>query len=120
MFERLVEQKILDAQARGEFDHLPGTGQPIDLDCDPLVPEDLRVAWRVLKNAGFVPPEVEALRQLRAAAADAEQARDEASRHRALRKLQALSLALAESRPGSRRGLVVEPRYCARILSKLA
>ena len=120
MFEKLVEQRIEEAQARGDFDQLPGAGQPIDLDSDPLVPEDLRVAWRVLKNAGFVPPEVEALRQVRAVVADAEQARDEATRQRALRKWQALSLALAESRPGSRRGLAVEPRYLARILSKLA
>ena len=29
-----------------------------------LVPEDLRVANRILKNAGYVPPELDALRQL--------------------------------------------------------
>lgn len=120
MFEQLVEQRIEEAQARGEFEHLPGAGRPIDLEPDPLVPEDLRVAWRVLKNAGFVPPEVEALRHLRAAATEVEEARDDAARARALRKLQALSLALAESRPGGRRGLAAEPRYYARILSKLA
>lgn len=39
---------------------------------------------------------------------------------RAMRKLQALALALAESRPGRQRGLFVEPRYCARIVSRLA
>ena len=33
----------------------------IDLDDDALVPEDLRMAYRILKNAGFIPPEVEAL-----------------------------------------------------------
>lgn len=117
MFEQLVEQRIEEAQARGEFEHLPGAGRPIDLEADPLVPEDLRVAWRVLKNAGFVPPEVE---HLRAAATEVEGARDDVTRARALRKLQALSLALAESRPGGRRGLAAEPRYYARILSKLA
>lgn len=120
MFEKLVEQRIEEAQARGEFEHLPGAGRPINLDCDPLVPEDLRVAWRVLKNAGFVPPEVEALRHLHAAATELEGVRDDAVRARGMHKLQALSLALAESRPGSRRGLAVEPRYYARILSKLA
>jgi hypothetical protein len=36
----------------------------LDLDDDPLVPEDLRVAYRILKNAGFVPPEVETLNDI--------------------------------------------------------
>jgi hypothetical protein len=116
MFEALVEQRILEAQARGEFDRLPGAGQPMDLDEDPLVPDDLRVAWRVLRNAGFVPPEVEALRRLRDAAAEVDRAADGAAKDRALRKLQAL----AESRPGRQRGLSLEPRYFARIVSKLA
>jgi len=62
--ELLAERKIEEAIARGEFDDLPGAGQPLDLDDDPLVPEDLRVAYRILKNAGYVPPEVQALNQL--------------------------------------------------------
>ena len=46
------------------FDDLPGSGRPLELDDDRLVPEELRVAWRILKNAGFVPPEIEALRDI--------------------------------------------------------
>jgi hypothetical protein len=61
MLDRLVEQKIAEAIARGDFDDLPGAGHALDLDDDPLVPEDLRLAYRILKNAGFLPPEVEAL-----------------------------------------------------------
>lgn len=61
----LAERRILEAQRLGEFDDLPGRGEPLDLDDDALVPEELRVAYRVLKNAGFVPPEVAALRELR-------------------------------------------------------
>ena len=60
----LAERKIEEAIARGEFDDLPGAGRPLELDDDPLVPEELRVAYRILKNAGYVPPELDALRQL--------------------------------------------------------
>ncbi len=56
--DALVERRIEAAIARGEFDNLPGAGKPLDLDGDPLVPEDLRVACRLLKNAGYVPPEL--------------------------------------------------------------
>jgi hypothetical protein len=43
-FGWLAERKIAEAQARGEFDHLPGAGQPLALDDDALVPEELRRA----------------------------------------------------------------------------
>jgi hypothetical protein len=53
MLDFLVEQKLLEAVSRGEFDDLPGAGRPLDLDDDPLVPEELRLAYRILKNAGY-------------------------------------------------------------------
>jgi hypothetical protein len=42
---------------RGEFDALEGAGQPLVLEDDGLVPEELRVAYRLLRNAGCLPPE---------------------------------------------------------------
>ena len=63
-FDDLIERRIDEARRAGAFDDLPGAGRPLELDDDRLVPEELRVAWRILKNAGFVPPEVEALRDL--------------------------------------------------------
>ena len=60
----LAERRIEEAIARGELDDLPGVGRALELDDDPLVPEDLRLAYRILKNAGYVPPEVDALREI--------------------------------------------------------
>ena len=59
-FELIAERKIEEALARGEFDGLPGEGRPLELDDDALVPEELRMAYRILKNAGFAPQEVQA------------------------------------------------------------
>ena len=57
----LAERRIREAQDNGDFDHLPGAGQPLPPDeIDPLVPEHQRIAYRVLKNSGFLPPELEA------------------------------------------------------------
>jgi len=64
VLELLAERKIEEAIARGEFDDLPGAGRPLELADDPLVPEDLRVAYRILRNAGYVPPEVQTLNQI--------------------------------------------------------
>jgi len=54
----LVERRIEEAIARGEFDHLPGAGRALEPDIDPLVPEELRVACRVLRSAELLPAEL--------------------------------------------------------------
>ncbi len=67
IFDLIAEQRVADAIARGEFDNLPGAGQPLEIDDDSLVAPDLRVAYRLLKNAGYVPDEVRLLAELRSA-----------------------------------------------------
>ena len=52
----IAEERIRQAGARGEFDDLPGRGRPLVFDDDPLAPEALRTAWRLLKGAGVVGP----------------------------------------------------------------
>lgn len=64
ILDMLAEQRILEAIERGEFDDLPGRGRRLDLDEDMTVPEELRVAYRLLKNAGFLPREVEMRREI--------------------------------------------------------
>lgn len=118
-FDSIAERRIAEAQARGEFEDLPGTGRPLELGDDALVPEELRAAYRVLRNAGFMPPEVEQLRDLRQLERAVLAETDEGQRTRALRKLQALSLAL-EARRGAGASLVADSPYRARVLSRLA
>ena len=57
-FEALVEQRIKKAQKDGEFDNLKGTNKPLKFE-DQNVPQELRLAHKILKNSGFLPPEVE-------------------------------------------------------------
>ena len=64
--EKAVEAIIKEAQERGDFDNLKGKGQPIDLDAYFETPEDLRLAYTALKNAGMVSPDVEILQEIAA------------------------------------------------------
>ena len=57
-YEKIVEQRIKEAMEQGEFDNLPGKGRPIPLEDDSHVPEDLRLAYKVLRNADCLPPEL--------------------------------------------------------------
>ena len=63
-FDRVVEAIIREAQAREEFDNLPGKGKTIDLTEYFNTPEDVRVAQAMLKNAGMVPIEIELLQEM--------------------------------------------------------
>ena len=62
--ERLAEQRILEAQRNGEFDDLAGKGKPLLLEDLSTVPEDLRMAYHLLKNANVLPPDAELLKDI--------------------------------------------------------
>lgn len=64
-YQKIIEQRIKEANERGEFDDLPGQGEPLHLVDDSNVPEDLRLAYKVLKNADCLPPELEAKKEIR-------------------------------------------------------
>ena len=63
-FDKIVEALIKEAQERGEFDNLPGKGKPIDLTSYFEMPEEVRLAQSVLKNAGMTSPEVQILKEI--------------------------------------------------------
>ncbi len=56
-FEAIVEERIRRAQKKGAFDNLEGANKPLKFS-DSNVPEELRMGHKILKNAGFLPPEV--------------------------------------------------------------
>jgi len=62
--ESAIEKKIQEAMARGEFDNLEGRGKPLDLDAYFNMPEDLRMAFSILKSNQFVPEEIEILKDI--------------------------------------------------------
>lgn len=82
----IAEQRAAEAARKGELSGLTGEGAPLDLCEDPLVPPEVRAIHRVLKNAGYTPPEISAMR----AVADLEREllnlpdRDRVARARAL------------------------------------
>jgi len=54
-----VERRIQEAQEGGQFEDLPGRGKPLDLRENPFVKHEWRLAYRVLKSAGFAPDWIE-------------------------------------------------------------
>lgn len=62
-FARLAESRIRTAIARGESDNLPGKGKPLQLEDLSRVPAELRLGYKLLRNAGCLPPELEARKE---------------------------------------------------------
>lgn len=63
VIDQMAERYICEAIEKGELSHLSGEGEPLILDDDSHVPEALRTGYRLLKNAGYLPPELEMRRE---------------------------------------------------------
>ena len=59
LIDQWAERYIIDAQQKGELDNLPGSGKPLQLDDDSLVPPELRAGYRLLRNAEYIHVELQ-------------------------------------------------------------
>lgn len=118
IIQTIAEQRIREAQEAGEFDNLPGSGQPLRLDDLRDVPEELRMAYTLLRNAGCLPPELEERREFQRAADLLAACADERERMRQIEKLRFMAL---RARMRHQRPLMLEENdaYYERILARL-
>ena len=108
MFDEIIEKCIAAATVRGDFDDLPGAGVRLELADASLVPEDLRLACRVPRNAGYTPVEFGLRKQiadLQAELASGERGGDEANDWK---KLALLRAHLSSSHGASERSFAIE------------
>lgn len=105
-FSRIAERRIRDAMAQGEFDNLPGAGKPLNLEDYFSTPEDLRMAFSILKNANCAPAEVELLNDIarlqRAIAETADAATAQELRRALVDRQTQLAIALERRSPRER------------------
>ena len=92
MFDKLVEQKIREAQRAGEFDRLEGAGRPVNLDAYFATPEELRAGYAVLKNAGVLRERAALLKEINETVARLEASRDPSERLRLRGEVERLRL----------------------------
>lgn len=63
-YDSIADERIREAQARGDFDRLPGAGKPLPPEDDAGVPDDLKAGFRLLKNAGVLPEEMQVRKEV--------------------------------------------------------
>ncbi len=86
-FAWIAERHIEEALRRGDFDNLPGQGRRIVFEDDSMIPQDLRMAYKILKNAGYVPQELLDEKEIVTATELLAAATDEQERYRQMQKL---------------------------------
>ncbi len=86
-FSRIAENRIREAMQEGVFDDLPGRGQPLNLEEYFSAPEDMRMAYSILKNANCVPAEVQLMNDVSRLKHAVAQAPDTTTRQSLQRKL---------------------------------
>ena len=118
IFESIAERKIQQAIENGEFDNLSCKGKPLPPDDMDMVPEELRMAYKILKNAGIVPEEIELRKSIMNLHQLLNTCVDENERieiHRKINEKQLRYNVIMESR-----GLkTIDPYYQAKIMEKL-
>ncbi|MGE5663771.1 MAG: DnaJ family domain-containing protein [Deltaproteobacteria bacterium] len=117
-FEIIAEERIREAMERGEFDRLPGAGRPLDLEDDAMIPPELRVAYKILKNAGCLPPELELRKEIVALRDLLRAVEDDGERRTRIRELndKLLKLSVLSGRTVDLDGF---PEYRDRIAARL-
>lgn len=114
----IAEKRIAEAQEEGAFENLPGTGKPLSIEDDSLIPEDLRMAYKILRNAGYLPPEIEDRKDVQTMLELLENCTDERDKVRQMHKLEVI-LRRILSRRGRAVPLSDEDAYYTNILERI-
>ena len=67
LLEDHIGRSLSESQSNGELRAAPSYGKPLNFgDGYDETPAELRMAFKMLKDSGFVPPEVELMREIEA------------------------------------------------------
>ena len=116
-FTKIVEERIRKAQRQGAFENLAGSGKPLKLEEDSHIVEELRLSYKILKNADCLPPEVELKKEIERTEDLLRGMEETAEKYRTLKKLNFLIMKLNAMRNMSI-DLEVPQQYSARLVER--
>lgn len=114
----IAEAKIRESERKGEFDDLPCKGHPIEYEDDSMIPAELRMAYKALKNAGYLPPEMQLHKDIHSALDLLENMEDEKERYVQMQKVNILFERVKSSR-GKKISIDAEDEYYKSIVERI-
>lgn len=94
----IAEQRIAQAIEKGELKTTGWENRPLPLDDDHMVPADLKMAYKLLKNSGYLPPEIEQQKEITRLEQLIASTEDEHLRLQQMRKLSVLLMKVEAGR----------------------
>ena len=115
---RIAEQKILQAMQEGDLNSEKWKNKPLPLDDDRFVPDDLKMAYKILKNSGYLPPEIEAKKEINKLEDLIACTEDEHVRLKQMKKLNVLMMKL-EARRSSHANIAAQDDYYRKVVERI-
>jgi hypothetical protein len=119
LLTRIAERKISQAIEDGSLDFAKWKNVPLPEDDDPLVPDDLKIAYKMLKNAGYLPPEIEAKKEIQTLEELISRTEDEHVRLKQMKKLNVLLMKMEASRK-TPTNLAAQDDYYRKVVERIS
>lgn len=115
----IAEQKILKAMEERDLNSPRWKNKPLPLEDDHMVPDDLKIAYKMLKNSGYLPPELEERKEIKRVEDLIASTEDEHERLRQMKKLNVLLMKVEEKR-AFRSNIASQDNYYRKVVEKIS
>ena len=115
----IADRKISEAIQKGQLDIEAWRNKPLPMPNDNMVPEELRMAYKILKNAGYLPPEIETKKEIQQIEDLLETCEDEHIRIKQIKKLNFLLLKL-NTMKGNAANIEGQDEYYRKIVERIS
>ncbi|SDO73257.1 protein of unknown function [Desulforhopalus singaporensis] len=115
----IAEQKIVQAMKERDLTASKWKNKPLPLDDDRLVPDDLKMAYKLLKNSGYLPPEIEERKEVQKLEDLIAATEDEHERVRQMKKLNVL-LMKVEARRSFTSNIASQQDYYQKVVERIS
>lgn len=114
----IAEQKIQEAMKKGSLNSEKYKNKALPLEDDRFVPEDLKMSYKILKNSGYLPPEIEERKEVKKLEDLIAHTADEHQRVKQMKKLSVLLMKI-ESRQGRPVNIAQQDAYYPKVVERV-
>lgn len=114
----IAEQKILKALENGDLNSPNWKNKPLPLEDNRFVPDDLKMAYKILKNSGYLPPEIEDRKEVKRLEDLIAKTEDEHLRLKQMKKLSVLLMKI-DARRGSISNIAHQDDYYRKVVERV-
>ena len=116
---RIAEQKIAEAMKTRDFTSEKWKNKPLPLDNDRNIPDDLKMAYKILKNSGYLPPEVEEKKEVQRLEELIVATEDEHERLKQMKKLNVLLMKI-DAKRSSPANIAQQDDYYRKVVERIS